>query len=134
MILDSSYLFDLMRNDSDAFEKGVELVERGEIQWLPTPVVAEAYYGVFTSGSTRTEAELRNRLLGYPRVDVTEEIARTAGKLLVHAHEERAHMDGNPGANDAYIGAMAEHLDDAVLTENVKDFEKLGVSVETYNP
>jgi len=132
MILDSSYLFDLMRNDSAAFEKGVELVERGEIQWLPTPVVAEAYYGVFTSGSNRTEAELRNRLLGYPRVDVTEEIARTAGKLLVRAREENAGMEGSPGANDAYIGAMAETLDDAVLTENVTDFEKLGVAVETY--
>jgi predicted nucleic acid-binding protein len=132
MILDSSYLFDLMRNDEAAFRKGVELVESGEIQWLPTPVVAEAYYGVFTSGSDRTEAELRNRLLGYPRVDVTDEIARTAGKLLVRAHEDSADTAGNPGANDAYIGAMAETLDDAVLTENVADFEKLGVTVETY--
>jgi predicted nucleic acid-binding protein len=132
MILDSSYLFDLMRNDPDAFEKGVELVERGEIQWLPTPVVAEAYYGVFTSGSDRTPAELRNRLLGYPRVDVTEEIARSAGQLLVRAAEENADMPGSPGANDAYIGAMAESIDDAVLTENVDDFRKLGVTVETY--
>lgn len=132
MILDSSYLFDLMRNDPDAFEKGVELVERGEVQWLPTPVVAEAYYGVFTSGSDRTEAELRNRLLGYPRVDVTEEIARTAGKLLVRAAEENTDTDGNPGANDAYIAAMAESIDDAVLTENVAGFRRLGVAVETY--
>lgn len=132
MILDSSYLFDLMRNDPDAFEKGVELVERGEVQWLPTPVVAEAYCGVFTSGSDRTEAELRNRLLGYPRVDVTEEIARTAGKLLVRAAEENTDTDGNPGANDAYIAAMAESIDDAVLTENVAGFRRLGVAVETY--
>jgi predicted nucleic acid-binding protein len=132
MILDSSYLFDLMRNDSAAFEKGVELVERGGIQRLPTPVVAEAYYGVFTSGSDRTEAELRSRLLGYPRADVTEEIARTAGKLLARAREDHAAMEGRPGANDAYIGAMAGTLDDAVLTENAADFEKLGVAVETY--
>jgi predicted nucleic acid-binding protein len=132
MILDSSYLFDLMRDDPDAFEKGVELVERGEIQWLPTPVVAEAYYGVFTSDSDRTPAELRNRLLGYPRVDVTEEIARSAGQLLVRADEENTDLAGSPGANDAYIGAMAESIDDAVLTENVDDFRKLGVAVETY--
>lgn len=132
MILDSSYLFDLMRNDPDAFEKGVELVERGETQWLPTSIVAEAYYGVFTSGSDRTPAELRNRLLGYPRVDVTGEIARSAGRLLVRADEENADMVGSPGANDAYIGAMAESIDDAVLTQNVDDFRKLGVAVETY--
>ena len=65
MILDSTYLFDLMADDPDAFEKGVELVERGEVQWLPTPVVAEAYYGVATARSETTEAELRNSLLGY---------------------------------------------------------------------
>ena len=54
MILDSSYLFDLMANDSDAFDRGTELVKQGEMQWLPTPVVAEAYYGVATSRSETT--------------------------------------------------------------------------------
>lgn len=63
---------------------------------------------------------------------MTEEVARTAGKLLVRAREENAGMEGSPSANDAYIGAMAETLDDAVLTENVVDFRKLGVAVEPY--
>jgi hypothetical protein len=36
------------------------------------------------------------------------------------------------GANDGYIAAMADVLDDAVLTDNVEDFEALGVPVETY--
>ena len=34
--------------------------------------------------------------------------------------------------NDGYIAAMADVLDDAVLTDNVEDFEALGVPVETY--
>lgn len=131
MILDSTYLFDLMADDPDAFEKGVELVERGEIQWLPIPVVAEAYYGVATARSETTEAELRNRLLGYPRIDVDEEIARTAGSLLAHADDAAGGASG-VSVNDAYIGAMAEVLDDSVLTENTDDFETLGVSVEGY--
>lgn len=37
MIVDSSYLFDLVTNDPDAFAKETELVERGEIQWLTHP-------------------------------------------------------------------------------------------------
>lgn len=131
MILDSSYLFDLMANDPDAFAKGTELVERGEMQWLPTPVVAEAYYGVATARSETTEPEVRNRLLGYPRVDVDEEVARVAGTLLAEA-DDRAGGDAGVGANDAYIAAMADILDDAVLTDNVDDFAALGVSVETY--
>ena len=131
MILDSTYLFDLMAEDPDAFEKGIELVERGEVQWLPTPVVAEAYYGVATARSETTEAELRNRILGYPRIDVDEEIARTAGSLLARADDAAGGTSG-VGVNDAYIGAMAEVLDDSVLTENTDDFETLGVSVEGY--
>jgi len=131
MIVDSSYLFDLMAGDPDAFEKGSELVERGEMQWLPTPVVAETYYGVATARSETTEAEVRNRLLGYPRIDVDEEIARTAGELLAAADDE-AGAPAGIASNDAYIAAMAEVLDDAVLTDNVEDFESLGVPVETY--
>jgi hypothetical protein len=42
VIIDSSYLFDLMANDPDAFAKGMELVEQEEMQWAPSPVVAEA--------------------------------------------------------------------------------------------
>lgn len=131
MILDSSYLFDLMAEDPDALEKGTELVERGEMQWLPTPVVAETYYGVATARSSTSDQEVRNRLLGYPRVDVDEEIARVAGELLAEA-DDSAGGDAGVGPNDASIAAMAEILDDAVLTANVDDFETLGVPVETY--
>ncbi|MCU4716665.1 PIN domain-containing protein [Halapricum hydrolyticum] len=131
MIVDASYLFDLMAGDPDAFAKGDELVENGEMQWLPTPVVAEAYYGVATVRSETTSEEIRNRLLGYPRVDVDEEIARTAGELLAAA-DDRAGGDAGVGSNDGYIAAMADVLDDAVLTDNVDDFEILGVPVETY--
>lgn len=131
MILDSTYLFDLMAEDEDAFEKGVELVDRGEMQWLPTPVVAEAFYGAATDRSDVTADEVRNRLLGYPRVDVDEGVARVAGQLLAEADGEAGGTSG-VGWNDAHIAAVAEALDEAVLTENVEDFERLGVKVETY--
>ena len=120
-----------MAEDPEAFSKGAELVDKGEMQWLPTPVVAEAYYGVATARSETTGQEIRNRLLGYPRIDVDEEIARKAGELLAMADD---HVGGEAGVgpNDAYIAAMAAILDDAVLTDNVDDFEALGVAVETY--
>lgn len=127
MILDSTYLFDLMAGDSDAFAKGAELVENGEMQWLPTPVVAEVYYGAATTRSDTTEAEVRNRLLGYPRIEVDEEVARTAGELLARA-DDRSGGNAGVGSN----AAMADALDDTVLTANVDDFEALDVPVETY--
>jgi predicted nucleic acid-binding protein len=131
MIIDSSYLFDLMKEDRAAFEKGVELAEEGKMQWLPTPVVAEAYYGVSTARSDTTEQEVRNRLLGYPRVDVDEEVARTAAELLAAA-DDREEGDAGVGANDAYIAAVSDVLDEPVLSDNVDHFETLGVDVETY--
>ena len=131
MIIDSSYLFDLMAEDPDAFSKGAELVEDGEVQWLPTPVVAEAYYGVATTRSDTTKQEVRNGLLGYPRIDVDEDIARTAGELLAAA-DDRVGGNAGVGPNDGYVAAMADALGDAVLTDNVEDFEALGVPVETY--
>jgi len=131
MIIDSSYLFDLMAGDPAAFSKGAELGDRGEMQWLPTPVIAETYYGVATARSETTEQEVRNRLLGYPRIDIDEEIARVAGELLAAADDGVGGPSG-VGSNDAYIAAMADVLDDAVLTVNVDDFERLGVPVETY--
>lgn len=131
MILDSTYLFDLMAEDDNAFRKGVELVDRGEMQWLPTLVVAEAFYGAATERSDVAADEVRNRLLGYPRVDIDEEVARVAGQLLAKADDEAGGTSG-VGWNDAHIAAIAEVLDEAVLTENVGDFERLGVEVETY--
>jgi hypothetical protein len=131
VIVDSSYLFDLMAGDAAAFSKGTELVELGEMQWLPTPVIAETYYGVATARSDTTEQEVRNRLLGYPRIEVDEEVARVAGELLAVA-DDHAGGDAGIGPNDAYIAAMADILDDAVLTDNVDDFEALDSRVEPY--
>jgi predicted nucleic acid-binding protein len=93
--------------------------------------VRSAGKGVATVRSNTTEQEVRNRLLGYPRIEVDEEIARVAGKLLAAA-DDRMGESAGVGPNDAYIAAMAEVLDDAVLTDNVDDFEALGVPVETY--
>lgn len=131
MILDSSYIFDVMDGVPEAIQKGSELTEGGEVQWLPAPVVAEVYYGVVYAASEEERRQVRNALLGYPRVDVDEEIARTASTLLAEADREAG---GNSGVetNDAYIGAIADALEDPVLTANVDDFETLGVDTETY--
>lgn len=114
-----------------AIQKGHDLTERGEVQWLPSPVVAEVYYGVAYTKSEDERRRVQNALLGYPRVDVDEEIARTASMLLAEADRE-ANGDSGVETNDAYIGAIADAIDDSVLTANSTDFERLDVDVETY--
>lgn len=131
MILDSSYVFDLMAGVTEAVRTGTRLAETEEVQWLPSPVIAEVYYGVVYTQSEEERRKVQNALMGYPRVDIDEEIARTASSLLAEA--DRA-AGGNSGVetNDAYIGAVAEVLAEPVLTANGDDFETLGVDYETY--
>lgn len=115
----------------EAIEEGRELTNTGEVQWLPSPVVAEVYYGVAYTKSEDERRQVQNALLGYPRVDVDDEIARAASTLLANADRE-AGGDSGVETNDAYIGAVADVLDDAVLTANPTDFETLDVDVVTY--
>ncbi|AUX09489.1 PilT protein domain protein [Halalkaliarchaeum desulfuricum] len=131
MILDSSYLFDVMDGNPNALEIGTQLTDNGEIQWLPTPVVAEVYYGVVYTNSEEERRIVQNALMGYPRVDITEEMARTASRLLAAADREHG-GDSGVETNDAYIGAVAHELEEPVLTANPDDFEALGVDTETY--
>lgn len=120
-----------MAGDDAAFQRGIELADSGEVQWLPAPVAMEAYYGAMTARSETTEAEVRSRLLGYPRVEIDDEIGRVAAQLLATA-DDAADGDSGVGPQDAYIAAVAEVLGDRVLTANVDDFRALGVPVETY--
>lgn len=133
MILDSAYVLDLMHGDRDAFETGETLADRGETQWLPTPVVTEIFYGVATARSGDTARPARNAVQAYPRIDIDDEIARRAGALLARA-DDAAGGDAGVETTDAQIGACADVIDDTVLTENVGDFRRLGVPVESYRP
>ncbi|WP_312912045.1 PIN domain-containing protein [Natronosalvus caseinilyticus] len=133
MILDSSFLIALGRHDQAAFETGVSIAERGDIQWVPTPVIAELEYGVEMVGDADERRRTRNVLRMYPHVEINAEFARCAGQLLAAADKD-AGGPGNSGADDidALIAGVATVLEDTVLTDNVADFEALGVEIETW--
>lgn len=85
------------------------------------------------TGSEKEQRQLRNAIRLYRAVDVDTEIARRAGRSLANADREA----GGPGIAgvdyiDALVASISEHLGDPVLTDNVADFEALGVDVETF--
>jgi len=130
VILDTSFLIDLFAGRESAFEKGSELDDSRVVQRVPSPVVAELSYGVaFGDGDERRQ--VHNALRMYPVVRQDEAIARRAGQLLAEA--DRA-ADGDSGIDkvDPMVAAVADRHDEPVLTDNVDDFEALGVAVETY--
>lgn len=124
MIIDTSYALDLLDEDADAFEKGVELMTEHTPLKLPAMTVMELFVGY---GATENEEEARqveNAIAGHPIIEMDEMVARKAGQIA-----GRTGLD--PG--DAAIAATALLLDEPVLTRNVKDFERIdGISIETY--
>jgi hypothetical protein len=129
VIVDSSYIFEL---DSEAaFQKGVTLAEDGVALRVPTPVITEVRYGVESVRGSATAREVENRLMGQTVEPVDEVVARSAAALLAAADD--AHGGGS-GADfiDAMIAGVAQKYEEPVLTENVQDFRRLGVSVETW--
>jgi predicted nucleic acid-binding protein len=130
VILETSFLIDLFDGEQAAFEKGVELSEDGVVQRVPTPVVTEISYGA-EFGDDEERRKVRNALRMYPVVEQDKETAQRAGELLARADRK---SDGESGVGwvDGMIAAFAERYDEPVLTDNVDDFDKLGVGVEKY--
>ncbi|MGK2230031.1 MAG: putative nucleic acid-binding protein [Methanobacteriota archaeon] len=130
MILDTSFLIDLFDGERAAFEKGVELSEVGVVQRVPSPIVTEISYGA-EFGDEEERRNVRNALRMYPVVEQDEETARNAGELLARA-DRKSGGESGIGWIDAMIAAFGEGYDEPVLTDNVGDFDTLGVDVETY--
>ncbi|PSP81843.1 nuclease [Halobacteriales archaeon QS_4_69_225] len=127
MILDTSFLLDLKDRDKTAFEKGIEIHE--QTQRIVPVTVAELYFGVEYTESEEERRRVENLLSMYPVVVPREATARRAGELRARAAREH---DRNVGITDSIIGAAADLHGEAVLTDNVTDFEALGVDVGTY--
>lgn len=131
MILDTTYFIDLIRRQPRAFEKGLELFEARTVRRVPVPVLFEVFYGVEFVNSDEQRRRAKNAFMGYPTVDLDDELVRDAARRLAEA-DRAAGGDSGIEVNDAYVAAVAASYDEPVLTENVADFEALGVEVEPY--
>lgn len=129
MLLDTTFLIDLMTGDTGAVEKARELETDLVQQRLSAMTLFELYYGAARSNQSEAERErIENVLASKPVYPADTAVMRKAGRLsgeLVN--------DGDAvGDGDVIIGATADVLEEPVLTRNVGDFERLGVDVETY--
>lgn len=131
MILDTSFLLDLKDGNPEAFEKGIELFENDVVQRVSLPSVWELYYGVEYTESEEELRKVQNLLLMYPLFGLDEATAQRGGELLAQA-DRTAGGDSGIDNEDALIAAAADYVNEPVLTDNVDDFERLDVDVETY--
>ncbi|MDZ7731284.1 MAG: PIN domain-containing protein [Natrialbaceae archaeon] len=133
MILDTSYIISLFKRNRAAFSKGSRLVEEGVPQRLPSPVLYELQYGVEMAGNEDEKRGIENLSNLYPVVKMDERLARRAGELCAGADSAAGGVD-QAGIDDIdpLIAAVADKFSEPVLTQNVEDFENLGVGVDTY--
>lgn len=129
MLLDTSFLIDLMNGDEDAVEKARELERDLVQQRLSSMTVFELYYGISRSDQSADERErIENVLSSKPIQPADAAVMRKAGRLSgALMNEGNAVADG-----DVIIGATAAVVEEPVLTRNVADFERLDVDIETY--
>lgn len=134
MIVDTSFVLDVIDDVDAAVEKERELEMEAVPLVIPSMTVLELYIGVGKVANTRAERlQVEAVLDSYPLVDMTPSIARRAGRLLGERMAETA-ADQGPGIGkgDAVIAATALERDESVLAGDGHFGNIPGVTVETY--
>lgn len=129
MLLDTSFLIDLMRGDEGAIET-VRRMEADLVQQrLSAMTLFELFYGVARSDQPEAERETVESVVSTkPIYPADNAVMRKAGRLA----GELASAGTLVGDGDAVIAATAIALDEPVLTRNANEYERLGAAVERY--
>lgn len=129
MILDTTFVIDVLNGDPGAEQRRIELDERGDAA-VSAVSVFELVEGAYLSDRTDDELaailEFLSRLHVLP---VNGEIALLAGELSAALIGRGERVE----AEDVLIGATAAKNDESILTRNVDHFDRLeGLTIETY--
>ena len=129
MILDTSFLIDVMRGDRGAVEKNAQLEKQRIVTFVTTPTIFELFSGLSQSMMKEEEQKkIREVLKGQTLLELDIASAREAGMIDGSLQKK----GGSIGPIDSMIAGIARTKNKPVLTRNVKDFKKTGVTVETY--
>ncbi|GAB7019202.1 PIN domain-containing protein [Halostagnicola bangensis] len=134
MIVDTSFVLDVIDDVEAAVTKERELETESVPLVLPSMTVLELYTGVGTVSNTRKERQKVEAVLdSYPVVDMTPSISRRAGRLL---GERMADTDDGEGPGigkaDATIAATALERDEPVLAADDHFGTIPGITHERY--
>lgn len=129
MILDTTFLIDVLNGEPDAERRRIELDERGDASASAVSVF-ELAEGAYLSDRTDEELQAIVEFLSRLRVvPVDGEVALLAGELSAELIGRGERVE----AEDVLVGATALQADTAVLTRNVDHFDRIpGVTVESY--
>lgn len=130
MILDTTFLIDLMNKDEDAQHKAEVISNSGISSYISAVTIFELHSGLARSGKSSSEQnKIRAALDQQNIIAVDSTIAEKAGDI----HGTLITQGKTIGSFDCVIAATALLNGETVLTRNVKDFERIaGLKIETY--
>jgi len=131
VILDTSFLLDVMASDGAAISRAEEIESNDEPARLSSMTVYDLYYGVEISAASVDEQRRVDRTIGaYPIVNPDPTIMRKAGRIDAMLDRSGQSIDDDA---DVIIGATGVVLEEPVLTRNVDHFERIpDLLVESY--
>lgn len=130
MLLDTTFLIDLMDRDAGALARVKSLEREGVGARIPTPAMFELWRGVHVAAGISEETERVTKLLAaYPSSPFDATAAARAGQI--DAQLIRAGTPIDP--EDAMIAGIALAHGEAVLTRNTRHFSRIaGLRLEKY--
>jgi hypothetical protein len=134
MIIDTSFVLDVIDDVDAAVSKEREYEIQGVPLVIPAMTVLELYIGVGKVANSMDERRAVEAVLdSYPLVDMTPSISRRAGRILGERMAETPAGEGpGIGKGDAAVAATALERDEPILAAD-SHFETIpGVTVETY--
>lgn len=134
MIVDTSFVLDVIDDVDAAVAKERELEAEGVPIVIPAMTVLELYIGVGTVAKTDDERRAVEAVLdSYPLVEMTPRISRRAGRLLGERLADASDGEGpGIGKGDAAIAATALERDEPVLAGDTHFGTIPGLTLETY--
>ena len=130
MILDTSFIIDLMEMDEGALNKHGQLVEKNETSRISSAALFELWSGVGHSKKGEEEKlKVMRALSGISTIALTAPMAEKAGEIHGTLAKEGRGIDNI----DAMIASTALHENETLLTRNVKHFARVnGLRIESY--
>jgi predicted nucleic acid-binding protein len=130
MVLDTSFLIDVMHADDAALEKADGIETDGLEEHVPAMTLQELFIGVGASDlPERDRHRIEYVVESRPILPTTEEIARKAGRIDGTLRKQGKRID----VGDATVGATGVVRDEPVVTGNPDHFERIpGLEVERY--
>ncbi len=130
MILDTSFLIDLMEGLPEAVSKMQELQENRESLFISSPTIFELWTGVAQSNQSEKEKEKVKKIVDSQHIlGLTKSSAEEAGLINGILWKEGKPID----PEDCMVAGIARDYNQTILTKNLKHFERIkGIRLESY--